>query len=179
MQPTPTPPIADPNEKPRRHFEGAEVREFRVRFWLYCLSTLVLSVLFAGVILGLFYILGAEQFRVDMVADAPVLLLIAVVLTLVLCAYVWRFLPLKVGRWGLRAVTFWTTPQEVAWSQVSRVRYGWFGFPYALVTCASAPKLWVWLALDDTRGFAASVAAFTAPDHPLHAFLIERGLLES
>ena len=172
------PPIADPNAKPQRHFAGAETREFRLKFWLYCLSTLLFSVVFAGVVLFAFDIISLGELRADAGAQALGLLGLAAVLSLVMCAYVWRFLPMKVDGWGLRAVTFWTTPQEVAWSEMSRVRYFWMGFPYAIITCAGRPKLWVWLALEKPREFAASVAAQTAPEHPLHAFLAERGWIE-
>ncbi len=173
------PPIADPNETAPRHFAGEDMKEFRLKLWPYFLSTWLATVVTAFGVIFLPPLLTVGSRALPSGQRSLFMLVVSAVLILAMCAYIWRGMPLKVARWGLRSVTFWTTPQEVAWSQMTSVRTIWMGVPYAVVTCRNRPKLWVWLALDEPRQFAAAVATHTAPDHPLHAFLAARGLIEN
>ena len=164
------PPIADPQGSPSR-FAGTNQRAFRLKFWPYFLATL------GAALVALAVLLVIEEPGTLHQESLIVALGFGVGAGFLGCAFVWWTMPLKTNEWGLRSVTFWATPREVAWSEMSRVSFVWMGVPYAVVSSPRGPKTWVWLSLEDTRGFAQAVASHTAPDHPLHQFLRQRGLL--
>ena len=183
MQPIPVPPIADPNAKPQRHFEGAEVREFRPRFWLYFLSNWMGGLAFGAFLLLVVASVDSWQLRHVAFGGARI----------AECAGIFgRFdavddRALHLAFYAAQSRALGTARRHVlddasgsrVVADVARAHYLWFVFPYAIISCVGQPKLWVWLALETPREFAASVAAFTAPDHPLHAFLARRGLVDS
>ncbi len=173
------PPIADPNVTPQRHFDGNDVREFRVKLWPYFFSTWLATTLSVAGIVLLKIIFTTDGFPLPSVERTLFILALSAVAMLAMTAYIRHAFPIKVGKWGIRAVTFWTTPHQASWEQMSRVKFIWMAYPYAVVTCGNRQKLWVWLANENPREFARAVAAYTTPDHPLHAFLIGRGLLDS
>ena len=173
------PPIADPHHASQNHFEGSEIQEFRFNFWLYFGATWVTFLVGGSLALFGLNALFPARFPLLSAESTSVLLALVSVLLAAMIGYIWRFMPLKVGRWGVRGVNFWTTPCQASWEQMSSVKYVWMLYPYAVVRCGNHPKLWIWLRLENPREFARAVAEFAPPDHPLHAFLCGRGLLTS
>lgn len=170
------PPLADPRGEP--HLADGDVRVFRVRLWPYFFLTfsveLVLILPILGAILYPVFTRHPERFPVAMAAITGV----EAAFTLLICVLFYCLAPLQVDESGLRAPNSWGVPCHIAWSQIASVKYRWLLYPYAIASTEKKGKLWVILLLQDPRGFARAVASHTAPDHPLHAFLRGRGLLE-
>ena len=170
------PPIADPNEAPQARFSASDPR-FYIKFWPWFLMTWLATVI---VIFPL--TVGNKWLRFSMLPDDgafefATLALLAGAIQFVLTVLVMRATPMRTNSWGLRAFTIWSVPHEREWSQIVSARARWMGIPYAVVSTADGQRLWLALALQDEDGFAQTVVAHTAPDHPLQRLLRQRGWL--
>lgn len=171
------PPIAEPHEISTNHFSGDDVSEFRFRFWPYFLATAFVSLVATGPILWAIispvFALHPERLQ----PITAVFLLALVALNFVGCVLFYRVALLRINGWGLHAFNFWGFSHEVMWTQILNAKFKWFLLPYTIISTSSGQHLWIPLFLENPRGFAQSVATHTAPDHPLHEFLRQRGLL--
>ena len=169
------PPIAEPIEV--SHFSGDEIQSFRIKFWPYALLNYAAVIVSVAIILWLRNVLTNGRFPLPTWERSLALLIIGAILMALMTGFIWRKMPFATSKWGLRAPTIWGTTQEIAWAQIVGVRYSWLLYPFLIVSNSRGSKLWLPFGLQNPREFAQSVAAHTAPDHPLHAFLRQRGLL--
>ena len=171
------PPIADPYRTPSSRFSGGDVRLFRSKFLPYYFFTLMIEFVWIGPFLAFaihpVFAPHPERF-------APTLAIVAVAIATVMlffCALSYWLAPVKISAWGMRAYSFWSAPREVSWPEITSAQFVWRGYSYMVVRTSSQQKLWIFLPLQNPRAFAQAVAAQTAPEHPLHLFLRQRGLL--
>ena len=171
------PPIADPHQTFATRFSGDNVQIFRVKFWpcfiASFLFTLCWELPLVAIIIYPVFARRPEKF--------PLAMGIVVLATALLLLVIWVLsnwlVPLKVSRWGIAGFSFWGAPTQIAWSEIKSVNSRWLAYPCVVVATPSGQNVCIVWLLQNSRGFAQAVAAHTTPDHPLHLFLQQRGLL--
>lgn len=160
------PPIADPFESPPQLLGH---REFRVDF----LRSLVGYFCFHFLVLGPFLLTVLAPIRDD---RKIFVFLASLIFAALISAAVGLLYPVKISPSGLRGTNYWCVKREVEWAEITRARFGWFVFSYALISTARKRNfIWLPLCLQDKKVFAQTVEEWAPADNPLRLWIQKRG----